>query len=318
MNKSVYLVALVILAAGCIGGQQATVDQNNGLVINSFTANPSQLFDNDPGGVLLEIEVENVGGTDAKNVLIDILGVEGQWRDSQNNILTDTLTKDIGTMKAPLPERNIPGKLINELFTIRPPDIGQGISPLIPIEARVTYDYSTSGFIDMLMMSEQKYQESLITKESIPAAVQIQNSAGPIHMTVPPKYNVPILVDTTSSDTQKQSLKIEFVNVGRGFPITEEDQTIGAGGRILGTIELFGPSGVEFSDCLNMGGGTAIDLSDVDLRIRETNSVPIACEISVDPSILSTARPTEHIKLIFNLEYRYFVSATQAVQVIGK
>jgi hypothetical protein len=319
MNKSVYLIFLVAVAAGCIGGTQtATVDPSNGLVINSFSATPSQLFDNDPAGVLLEIEVENVGGTDARNVMIDVLGVEGQWRDSQGNVLTDTLTKDIGTMRRPIPERNLPGKIVNELFTIRPPDIGQGVSPSISIEGRVTYDYNTSGFIDLLIMSEQKFQESQITGQPLPVPVTVQNSAGPIHMTVPARFVTPLIVDTNVFDDQRQTVRIELVNVGRGFPITPETQAIGAGGRILGTIELLGPNGVEFSDCLNLGGGTLIDLGDVDLRIRETNSVPIACELSIDPSILSQTRPTERVKLIFNLEYTYFVSAAQAVQVIGR
>lgn len=313
-----YLVMLLVFTAGCIGGTQtATIDPSNGLVINSFSATPSELRDNDPAGVLLEIEIENVGGTDARNVLVDILGVEGQWRDSQGNVLTDTLTKDLGIMRRPIPERDLPGKLVNELFTLRPPDLGQGNTVLIPVDARATFDYNTSGFIDLLIMSDQEFQQRRIRGESVETPVLIQNSAGPIHMTVPPRFNTPIIVDTNVGEAQKQTIRIELTNVGRGFPITEETDVIGAGGRILGTIELLGPSGVEFSDCLNLGGGTIIDLEDVDLRIRETNSVPIACEISVDPDILDQSRPTEHIKLIFNLEYRYFVSSRQSVKVIG-
>ena len=106
MKKYLFLTLLVIVAAGCVGNKSATVDASNGLVINSFSVNPGQVFDNDPGGVLLEVEVENVGGTDAHNVQMDLLGVEGQWRDAQGNILTDTLTKDLGTMRRPIPERN--------------------------------------------------------------------------------------------------------------------------------------------------------------------------------------------------------------------
>ncbi len=319
MKKTVILISLVILVAGCIGGQQpARVDQNNGLVINSFVATPSQLFSDDAGGVLFELEAENVGGTDAKNVKIDILGVEGQWRDSQGNVLTSSLTKDVGTMRAPVPERNIPGKVIDETFNIRPPELRQGISPLVGLDARVTYDYSTSGYIDVVLISDQQFQQLRITKQPLPTPVTVVNSAGPIHMTVSPRYAAPVVVDTSLSDPQTQTIRIELTNVGSGFPITEEDQTIGAGGRIIGTIDLLGPNGVQFSDCLNEGGGTSIDLNNVDLRIRETNSVPISCTISIDPNVLSQAKPMDHVKLIFDLQYTYFVSASQKVQVIGR
>src|SRR3989344_677978 len=87
----VLLIASVILISGCVNQRAVNVGENRGVTINSFTASPLQAYTGER--VLFDLEIENIGGTTAKNVQADVFGVEGQWRDSLNNPVDSTLTK---------------------------------------------------------------------------------------------------------------------------------------------------------------------------------------------------------------------------------
>ena len=323
----VVVLLTLVLATGCTGGRPAKVDANNGVTITEFVASPTQALDGD--FVLLEAEFENTGGTTARNVQVDLYGVEGQWRDSFGNLITSTLTQSFGVLRRPIPERNIPGDFRLAHFNIMAKDIPEGIAPILPIEARVTYDYNTSGHLQLYAMSEGEYRRKNSLGEPFPTA-EIVNSAGPIKLDLEEKYKNPVIIFPASQggdSEQTISLKIIFTNVGSGFPITEVNDRItglgGAGGRLTGTIELFAPAGIEFSDCLGTKGGNSviIDASDVSgkipLQIRESGAVPVSCILKVNKAVWGD-RPIDTIQLVFNIFYRYYTCARVNVQVIGQ
>jgi len=310
------MVAFVIFIAGCVSNQPVSVDQNRGLTITSFEANPTQV--NDGELVLFEVEVANIGGTTARNAQIDFFGIEDQWRTSFGNPVDSTRTKLLRTLRPPEPARNVPGDTQLVQDELMPPDIPQGVTPTLTVEARVSYDYNTSGFIDIPALSEEEARRKEINKQPV-SAPTVVNSAGPIHMSMDTKFS-PIRVDTTGNDDTIWSLRITFTNVGDGFPITTEDDARfrGAGGKLSGTIQLLGP-GAEFSDCLGVTSGTEINLDDADitLRIRQSKTASLACTIRIDRTEWGD-RPEDSIKLIFNLFYRYYVSSRASVTVIGR
>ncbi|MCX6815565.1 MAG: hypothetical protein NT120_01805 [Candidatus Aenigmarchaeota archaeon] len=317
MKKLLLLILLVsvILVSGCV--QQATpTSASRGLTIRSFDVNPSQVQANEP--VLIDVAVDNVGGTTATNAQLDFYGVQDQWRDSTGNTVTSTLTRALGTMTPPEPSRNVPGQTKLVQLELRPPELPQGITTALPLEARVTYDYKTSGFINMPAVSEDEYRRMQINKEVADTATVV-NSAGPLAMSMDTQY-IPIRVDTTSTDDTVWPLKIILTNVGDGFPITQEDDVAirGAGGKLQGTIQLLGPA--EFAECLGATSGKSVDLdnSDITLRLRSSGSVPIACSIKLDPSTFDTNHPKDTVKLIFDISYRYYVSSKASVMVTGR
>ncbi len=323
MNKYVIVVLLaLVLVTGCTGGRSAKVDANNGVTITEFVASPTQALDGD--FVLLEVEFENTGGTTARNVQVDLYGVEGQWRDSFGNLITSTLTQTFGTLRRPIPERNIPGDFRFATFNVITKDIPEGISPILPIEARVTYDYNTSGHLQFYAMSEGEYRRKLSLGEAFPTA-EIINSAGPIKLDLEERYRQPSIINPASQGDPVQiiPLKIIFTNVGNGFPITEVNNEIaglgGAGGRLTGTIELFAPNGVEFDNCLGTIGGNLINLdtTQIPLQLRESGTVPIACTLKVDKATWGDT-PIESIQLVFNIFYRYYTFSKANVQVVGQ
>ncbi len=322
MNRAyVILILAVVAISGCVGQRAVTVGENRGVTINSFLASPTQVYTGE--SVLLDVEIENIGGTTAKNVQVDLFGVEGQWRDSLGNLIDSTLTKWGNIiLRPPFPDRNIPGDLRITQWEITTPDIPQGITANLPIEARVTYDYNTSGHLGVKLVSLDEWRRKQLLSEEVTNPFVIINSNGPLKLSIPERYRTPIIVDTTSSNQfETYPFRIQIDNVGDGFPITPEDdgRIRGAGGRLQGTIDLFGP-GVEFEECLGVRGGTHIDLDDADIliRLREIGrgSLPIACNVKIDKTVWSN-RAEDTLQFIFNIRYRYYVSQQATVQVVG-
>ena len=102
----VLLIASVVLISGCVNNRAVKTGENRGVTINSFTASPLQAYTGEQ--VLFDLEIENIGGTTAKNVQAHLFGVEGQWRDDLGNTIDSTLTKwGSIVLKPPVPSRNI-------------------------------------------------------------------------------------------------------------------------------------------------------------------------------------------------------------------
>jgi len=316
----VLLLAAVVLASGCTNSRSVNTSDSRGITINSFSVSPVKAFTGEL--VLFDLEIENIGGTTARNVQADLYGVEGQWKDITGNLIDSTLTQwGAITLKPPFPDRNIPGDFRIAQWQIATPDIPQGISTGLPVEARVTYDYNTSGFLQVKLVSQDEWRRKQLISEQVTEPFTISNSAGPLKLSIDSRFQKPIIVDTESDDLT-YPFRIQIDNVGDGFPITpEDDATIrGAGGRLQGTIDLLGP-GAQFDGCLGITSGTHIDLDDADImvRLREVGrgSVPIACNIRIDKDTWGT-RPEDTMKMIFNIRYRYYVSASANVVVVGE
>ncbi len=311
MKKFVPLIFAIIFLAGCTGSTVKT-DANNGISISRFAATPSE--DKEGGLILFDAELENVGGTTARNVKVDLFGVENQWRNVDGSLVTSTLTK-FGTLSLNPPniQRQLPGGFRVAQWQIMTPDIPQGVSPALPVEVRVEFDYNTSGHLLIPVVSDQEFEIRRIKGQSI-ASPQIVNSNGPLKITIPERFSRFIIVETEDpSPTESVSLRIEFTNVGDGFPITEGDT-----GKITGTIEVFGP-GAEFEDCLGATSGKRADLdnSEITTKLRDTQSVPVACTIKISKAQWG-GRAEDSIQLNFNIFYRYFVRDSARVTVFGR
>ncbi len=311
MKKSALLILAVIFIAGCTG-RQVNVDSNNGVSITRFAASPSE--DRTGGIVLFDVEMENVGGTTARNVRADLFGVEKQWRNVDGSLVTSTLTKfGTATLKPPNAQRQLPGDFKIAQWQLMTPEIPQGISPSLPVEVRVTFDYNTSGFLIIPAVSDQELEIRRIQNQPI-ASPEIVNSPGPIKITIPERFSRYVIVDTEDpTPVETIPLRIEFTNVGDGFPITE-----GEAGKITGTIKIFGP-GVEFEDCLGATGGNEVSLDNAEIptQLRDTQSVPVACNIKIDKAQWG-GRPEDSVSIVFNIFYRYYVRESVKVKVFGR
>lgn len=315
---SILAIAVVILIAGCTSN--VAVNQNAGIGINLFSSTPTQVLSGDT--VLFETEIQNIGGTTARNTEVELFGVQGTWRDRDGQILDTTLPQSFGILQPPIPERSLPGGTRMNQWELMTPVVPQGVTVSVPVEIRVFYDYNTSGYMQISAISEDEFQRQRIQGIS-PVLPIVVNSAGPLQLNIPTadQYQYIVIATTSGQDEFIYPFRIVFMNAGSGFPVTDERDGrdhIGGGGRITGTINLYGP-GVEFADCLGADSGTEIDLDSTDIvpRIREDQTADIACNIKFDLNEWGE-RPTDTVTLVFNIFYTYYESARTEVSVIGR
>ncbi|MBI2971278.1 MAG: hypothetical protein HYY37_02565 [Candidatus Aenigmarchaeota archaeon] len=323
MHKFALAIVVLVVVAGCTGPRETKVDLNNGIIINAFSAFPPQARSGNT--VLFDIDVENVGGTVAGNVEIELIGIQDRWRDTtpKKEPITDTQKKGPFNLRPPSLDQNLPGDFITVQWELTTPRIAQGISPVLPVEARVKYNYNTSGYIDVFALTRKQLELRELANQPITSTIVEVNSPGPLKMTVPDRFKAsPFIIDTDDTATiQQQTLMIEFTNVGSGFPITD-----GTAGKLTGLINITGP-GTTFDRCFGKTLATSdtdiigkkavrLESSDILPRVREDGKFRIPCIINITKSAWAT-QPEGRISLQFELFYSYFVSEEVAVQVIG-
>ena len=321
MKIGLLSILAIIFVAGCIGGgtRPTTVSDTEGVRISSFTATPSVTDVLSGDTVIFDVEVENIGGTTASAVEVTLFGIENQWRETSGVAAPQVISKSFQTLRPPQAERNVAGDFRVAQWEYMTPRIPEGLRTPLNIEARVTYDYNTNGFLQLTAVNDEEYRRQQVIGSSIDPPV-VQNSAGPLQLSVPSteKSNF-IIVDTASTEPEFiYPLKIEFRNVGAGFPMGTDstDQ-----GRLTGTISLLGP-GVEFSSCLGVTSGREVTLqdsgvSDVIVKLRDTQNVPIVCNLKFTTSDWQN-RPTDKVSLVFDIDYTYFTKQTATVNVLGR
>lgn len=82
MKYYIIILSLLVLITACTGS--INTDDNNGIVINKFDADPDQAETDDRVNFFLD--VENVGGTTAKCVVAEIYGVDS-WYDINGRLI---------------------------------------------------------------------------------------------------------------------------------------------------------------------------------------------------------------------------------------
>jgi len=324
VNKYIVLgILAAVLISGCTGTNVTSL-ANEGVIINLFDATPDNVLEGD--SVIFDMEVENVGGTTANNVEVALYGVQDQWRGSNDDVLDDIQSKFLGSLRPPIEARSIPGDFRLSQWQLITPDLPQGIDTTLPVTARVTYDYNTSGFIQITAVSEQEYQQMQI-RGDVPNVPTVVNSNGPLKLDAPTIASSQFIILNTQGDEEIYTHPFRFVltNVGAGFPVTEEigGNFIGAGGRLKGTLEVLGP-GVSFYDCLGVQSTgsqdvTVIDFDEADIlpRVRTNNQANIACTIQFDLDEWGD-RPEDTVMFVFNIFYTYFTDNQVSVRVTGR
>ena len=269
----VFVIAAVVLA-GCVG-QPGTVGSGTaGVIITSFSPELPEIESGSK--VLFLTTVKNVGDLEAKNVKLEVLGLE-EW--------TGTTTKDISSLKPADPQRGLEGEESLQDFELTAPtkQVGVTYTPAV----RVTYNYESRPTI----------QFAFPTREAVRGTPQqstatVTQTGGPFVVSV--RGNLPII----SSEKKEATVQIEVQNVGGGRAAK------GSGTADVDFIRLSiaSQSGATFA-CTPTG----------DVRLVGGKSRLISCKITfTNVPTAGTATATLDLKL----EYAYFVETAASVTVL--
>lgn len=321
MKHIVAMLALIVAVSGCVsGGEQREVKvvSTEGIQINKFNVDPA--FVNENEIVRIDVDIENVGGATAKNVVAKLVGTGGAWRSTAATPTPLALDQEIVTttdLEPPRPSENAPGDFKIGFANIRAPDLPEGVQTDFPIMLRVDYQYKTSGSVVIPTIEKSLYQEKNRAGQAIDSSTQVSNNNAPLKVAMG-AGRVPAVVDTGDGTgaANTETFILEVQNVGSGMPI---GKTSGKIGEITGKIGVIGGS-IYSLKC----GSAAVVTSppftqDVvegdEARIRTTGKVEIPCDVKFKTMPAGTMGT-----LVFtvDLDYKYFLTQAKSVKVEGR
>ena len=302
-NLLFLLVAVLLAASACIqAGRTVKVSSTDGLVINEFSSDLSRYERNEKPNLYLE--VENVGGTSAKNVKLYILGAT--WDSNPCPPPNEACPTELASTMSP-PDMSVvpavPGDLISRTWDLDPySELPEGVEVPITVVARIEYDYSSNGVVTVPVLTKEEYKLRTERNMPIPEAPNVTNSAGPIHIDLDPR-GLPIILSSVPTET---SLRIYLRNVGSGAPITGNEV-----GKMTIGLSIDG-LGATFTTC----GGKTVNEKTVTLSVtlRRGESITIPCNVKLAES---PKAGHDYFSIIFNTNYTYFIEKPLTFTVVG-
>lgn len=216
-KAALVLLALIVTVSGCAdnSGESVSISQTEGVSVEKFDATPTDLFE---GQLLtLELQLKNKGGTDAKNVVAKLYNVpfEGSRSWSIQSPSSNQQQISFDSLRAANPETDAPATSIPRTWTIKAPDLDQGVTIPYDFQTRIYYQYETSGTTDIQVMSDQRYRETGATRSK----PTIDNSGGPVQLEV--KTRTPIVFFSGTEGEQSSQVCVIVKNEGEGRPFLQ-------------------------------------------------------------------------------------------------
>ncbi|MBI4019643.1 MAG: hypothetical protein HY364_05350 [Candidatus Aenigmarchaeota archaeon] len=323
--RSLCFIIMVILAAGCTASARpVTVSASDGLQINDFSADTTDVFSNE--AVRLNLEVENIGGTTAQNINAVLFGSVRSWENVPSGAqkLADAMTP-------PLLGSGSPGDMSKRIWTMTAPYLPQGLSQDYPIGVRVGYDYTTTSITSFDVINYDQFD--LLRKKG--EFAQMDSVSG--------NSNAPVKVQLTASSPMRprircaedalncisETVTLTLSNVGSGVPFKKgsnlEDPVSDDIGVVMLGIRSSGghlecDTGVKREDSEET---TKITSSGLDVMpekkelklTRGFGSVRIPCTFLMKGSEVTSGVPKDTITVEIVADYSYAIDKTLNVKV---
>lgn len=293
MKRHLIALSLVfaLFLAGCIGQPPTLPVGLNGVVITSFFPEPAEI---EPEmTAILPLIVKNVGGMEATDILVELMGLTDEW--AINGVTPSTAEEreeSIGSLIPPAPERGLPEGQEGYYEWVLTPPI-KNVTMSYDMSARVYYGYSTDSE-SLLRVISMTHFKTLSEEERAKRDWGIRSSkssSGPLVITV--KAPTPIV----TRDTVTTPLWFEIQNAGGGRAFksgTKPD------GTTLDVLE------VKVS-----GAGIDCDGTTKDVRLINGKSGRLYCKVSV-----SGIETYKDFEISLKTSYRYYVDAYSSITVL--
>lgn len=300
MRVWLFCIIPLLLLVGCVQQPQGQVkiDSSNGIIINEFSAYPT-LAEYGEDTISVWMDIENVGGTTARNIVVELTGLSGFNERPDKKTISELSPPDIVS--------GTPGDFKSFEWELTPINVGEGIKHTFNVIGRVSFDYTTTAVATIPVYSKKEYRRLQERGQMIKDTIDITNTHAPVKVYI--SGEVPFVARHADEEA---AYRIEFVNVGAGVPNTNNVE-----GLIGGKIRLTGP--VEFSDCFGVTSGNEITLDvtgndpNKQIKIRKGESAKKGCSIK----LIEEPKPQDTITFTFDLSYRYYVQSEVPITIIG-
>ncbi|UCG95030.1 MAG: hypothetical protein JSV92_03220 [archaeon] len=306
MKKALVLIAVaaVIFSSGCLEGiwpQGETVITGKGVIVNMFEPDFPELEPDDKFDLYLE--VENIGGTDAKNTYAHLFNIDvSEWGNP-------TKTKSIGTLESPDEVAGIPGDIGEATWELEAPTVPEGVVFKYQPKVRLMYDYQTIASATIPLMEKSEYKR---LKErdmlSVPP-ITTDVSKGPLAVTI--SARTPIVIDNYTEDTVEFRVNVDLLQKGGVFDPDHSSGDMNLTSDDMDKLKIkIDASGVE-GEAETGSCNASVNAVKEDLRRGKT--LIYTCELEAKEFSASASVPVTVI-----LDYGYYEDLTTDIKVTAR
>jgi len=325
--RSLFFIIMVILAAGCAGtSRPVIVSASDGLQINDFSADVTDVFSSEL--VRLNVEVENVGGTTAQNVNAVLFGSIKSW----TAVTPSGMQSVAPAMTPPLQGSGSPGDMSKRIWTMTAPYLPQGLSQDYPVGVRVGYDYTTTSITSFDVVSYDQFDLLRKKGEFVQVDTKSKNSNAPVKIELagssPMRPRVRC-VEASAEDCISETMTLTLANVGSGVPFRKgtdlgnpvsEDIGVVLIGIRTSSGKLECDTGVKpdsASDTVKIvSSGLDAQPDKKDLRLaRGFGSVRIPCSFTMKAGEITSGVPKDTVTAEIVADYSYAIDGILNIKV---
>lgn len=309
-NKTgLILLALIVAVSGCADDSNSNgvaVSQTEGVAIEGFSSSPSEIFEGQL--TTLELQLRNVGGSEAENVAARLFnrGFEGDgtWNiQGEGDSVDDLKSVYFGSLSGPDPQTDAPAISVPRTWNLEAPDLDVAQQVPYDFNSRVFYQYSTTASTDIEVMSNDRYNE-LGTSRSQP---ELDNSGGPIQIDV--RTRTPVVFTSTGQDTQPVPIRVVVTNEGSGTPFLQSAYS----------DESYDVSNDEAErvDIEVEAAGNSVSFDSNEQTVRMVNGEGVK-SFTMDVSRVSNQDIQQTVPITVTAEYGYYQDTSTSVTVNGR
>ncbi|NIO22455.1 MAG: hypothetical protein GTN38_00325 [Candidatus Aenigmarchaeota archaeon] len=306
MTKPAQLTLLVfclVLLSGCVG-QQTT--SGNGIVIESFVSNPSEMYSGEPFN--LQLMIRNTGSVDAGNVRFELSNIGATYENRGLEISCKTECSEvIERFLAPDPRAGTTGESKTCIWKCSAPeDIPRNSKITFNPSLRVYYDYESNIVKSVTIISESELRSIQAQGRSLPSETT-SLTAGPVKLSIQMRSPVRYIEDTNKVEFP---ISISIENAGGGvacYPTCDDSVNWN---KVF--LETDPESGMNLKDC-EVGMYDEVDL-------WEGRSRTVVCDGEI--SLFSEGDKWTGINILkktlkIRATYEYFTDAATSLTVTG-
>ena len=309
-NKTeLILLTLIVVVSGCADNTESgdvTVSQTEGVAIEGFSASPSEIFEGQL--TTLELQLRNVGGSEAENVVARLFNRgfqgDGTWNiQGDGGSVDDLKNVYFGTLSGPDPQTDAPAISVPRTWNLEAPDLEVSQSNPYDFNARVFYQYSTTAGTDIQVMSNDRYNE-LGTSRSQPS---LDNTGGPLQVEV--RTRTPIVFTSTGQDTQPVPVRVVVTNEGSGTPFLQsayEDESYDVSEEDLERVDI---------EIEAAGNSVSFDSNEATVQMVNGEGVN---SFTMNVERVSSQDIQQTVPLSVNVDYGYYQDTSTSVTVNGR